>query len=46
MLSGIPEDRSKDARLAATLKQGGKHPDPPEYIAMYRTQEKASHEKT
>ena len=26
--------------------RSGKHPDPPEYIAMYRTQEKASREKT
>ena len=45
MLSVIPEDRSKDAWLAATWKRSGKHPDPPEYIATYRTQEKASREK-
>ena len=25
--------------------RSGKHPDPPEYIATYRTQEKASREK-
>ena len=46
MLSVIPEDRSKDAWIAATWKQGGKHPDPPEYTAMCRTQERASRENT
>ena len=45
MLSVIPEDRSKDAWIAAAWKMSGKHPDPPEYIATYRAQEKASREK-
>ena len=42
MLSVIPEDRSKDAWIAAKLKQGGKHPEPPEYSHV---SEKASREK-
>ena len=45
MLSVIPEDRSKDAWIAATWKRQWKHPDPPEYTATYRTQDKVSKEK-
>ena len=37
MLSAIPEDRSKDARIVQPGSRCGKHPDPPEYIATYRT---------
>ena len=36
MLSVIPEDRSKDAWIVQP-GSSGKHPDPPEYIATYRT---------
>ena len=47
MLSVIHGERSKDACIAATWKQereaSGR--DPPEYIATYRTQAKASREK-
>ena len=42
MLSVIHEDRSKDAQRGS---RSAKHPDPPEYIATYRTQEKAAREK-
>ena len=41
MLSVIPEDRSKDAWIAATWKRQW----PPEYTATYRTQDKVSREK-
>ena len=51
MLSVIPEDRSKDAWIAAAWQQQewyapgrDRHPDPPEYIATYLTHEKASRE--
>ncbi len=43
MLSVFPEDRSKDAWIAAAWKQ--EYPDPPDYIDTYRTQETASREK-
>ena len=45
MLSVIPDDRSKDAWIAAAWNRSWKHPDPPECIATYRTQEKPSSEK-
>ena len=46
MQSVIPEDRSKGAWIAQRGSMSGMRPDPPEYIATYRTQEKASREKT
>ena len=46
MLSVIPEDRSKDAWIAATWKQEWEASGPTEYTATCRTQERASREKT
>ena len=43
MLCAIPEDRSKDAWIAAAWKQ--EYPDPPDYIDTYRTQETGSRQK-
>ena len=44
MLTVIPEDRSKDAWIAATWKQEWEASGPTEYTATYRTLEKASRE--
>ena len=45
MLSVIPENRSKDAWIAATWKQVWEAAGPTEYTATYRTLEKASKKK-
>ena len=45
MLSVIPEDRSNDAWIAEKWKQDWEASGHTEYIATFRTQEKASREK-